>query len=104
MYLFGAVGIGIQFPRSAMDQFDAGQPWSVIANDPIDGGHYVPLIAKRDQPGLRQLGPHPADDVDFYQKYCDEAWAIISPEMLKADKSPENFDLAQLQADLAALQ
>ena len=39
----------------------------------------------------------------FYAKYCDEAWAILSPEMLKAGKSLEGFDLAQLQADLTAL-
>src|SRR5947209_12015282 len=27
MWLFGAVGIGIEFPASAMDQFNAGKPW-----------------------------------------------------------------------------
>jgi hypothetical protein len=39
----------------------------------------------------------------FYKTYCDEAWAILSPEMLKAGKSLEGFDLASLQADLKAL-
>jgi hypothetical protein len=33
----------------------------------------------------------------------DEAWAILSPEMLTAGKSLEGFDLAQLQADLKLL-
>jgi hypothetical protein len=32
----------------------------------------------------------------FYKTYCDEAWAILSPEMLKTGKSLEGFDLAQL--------
>jgi hypothetical protein len=41
--------------------------------------------------------------VQFYAKYCDEAWAILSPEMLDAGKSPEGFDLIQLQSDLNAL-
>ena len=39
----------------------------------------------------------------FYATYCDEAWVILSTEMLAAGKSPEGFDLKQLQADLKAL-
>jgi hypothetical protein len=39
----------------------------------------------------------------FYKKYCDEAWAILSPEMLRAGKSLEGFDLKQLQDHLKAL-
>jgi hypothetical protein len=43
-YLFGAVGFGFQFPASAMTQFNAGQPWSVVPGSPIEGGHYVPCL------------------------------------------------------------
>ena len=39
----------------------------------------------------------------FNQTSYDEAWAILSPEMLKAGKSLEGFNLAQLQANLKAL-
>lgn len=39
----------------------------------------------------------------FYKNYCDEAYAILSPEMLIEGKSLEGFDLAQLQADLKLL-
>jgi hypothetical protein len=35
--------------------------------------------------------------------HSGEAWAILSPEMLQADKSPEGFNLTQLQSDLKAL-
>jgi hypothetical protein len=30
MYLFQTVGIGIEFPGSAMEQFNEGKPWSVV--------------------------------------------------------------------------
>jgi hypothetical protein len=39
LWLFEAVGIGINFPNSAMDQFNAGQIWSVVPGATIDGGH-----------------------------------------------------------------
>ena len=39
--------------------------------------------------------------VAFYEAYCDEAWAYISAEDLQNGKSPEGFDLQELQTDLA---
>ncbi len=47
LYLFGVVGIGFRFPDSAMDQFAAGKPWSVVPGPPPTDGHYVPLVAYR---------------------------------------------------------
>ena len=104
LYLFGVVGIGIRFPGSAMDQFDAGKPWAVVAAAQIEGGHYIPLVARR-PPYLECVtwGSIQAMTDQFYATYCDEAWVILSSEMLAAGKSPEGFDLKQLQADLKAL-
>lgn len=101
LYLFGVVGIGIQFPDSAMDQFDAGKPWSVVPGPKPTEGHYIPLVAYRG--GMLECvtwGRIQRMTTQFYKTYCDEAWALLSPEMLKAGKSPEGFDLAQLKADL----
>jgi len=40
----------------------------------------------------------------FWQAYCDEAYALLSPDWLKAnDVAASGFDLAQLNADLNAL-
>ena len=103
LFLFGSVGIGIQFPDSAMDQFGSGKPWSVVHGAKIEGGHYVPLVAERGNLVCVTWGRIQQLTLQFYMRYCDEAWAILSPEMLNADKSPEGFDLAQLQADLNAL-
>ncbi|HJZ73307.1 MAG TPA: hypothetical protein VKE51_16300 [Vicinamibacterales bacterium] len=103
LYLFGIVGIGIEFPESAMDQFDQGKPWSVVAGAKIAGGHYIPLVAYRQMLECVTWGRIQKVTSSFYSKYCDEAWAILSPEMLASGKSPEGFDLAQLQSDLNAL-
>ncbi len=86
LWLFEAVGIGINFPNSAMDQFNAGKMWSVVAGATIEGGHYVPLVG------------HPVQNVwtcvtwakrqtmtpQFLTTYCDEAWAYIDPERYNA--------------------
>lgn len=103
MWLFGAVGIGIEFPTSAMDQLDAGKIWSVVSGAHLDGGHYIPLVAVRSHLECVTWGQIQPMTNSFFSKYCDEAFAILSPEMLVSGKSLEGFDLAQLQADLTAL-
>jgi hypothetical protein len=104
-YLFGAVGIGIQFPDSAMDQFNAGKPWSVVAGSQVEGGHYVPVVGRPSGTYFDCVTWARVQKMThgFITKYCDEAWAIISTEALAGGKSLEGFDLAQLKADLAAL-
>lgn len=103
-YLFGQVGLGIQFPETAMDQFNEGKPWSVVKGAQIEGGHYIPAVAHRDgRINIVTWGKTQPMTLGFYRTYCDEAWAIISPEYLTSDKTPEGFDMAQLNADLAAL-
>ncbi|HWE04643.1 MAG TPA: hypothetical protein VG326_19715 [Tepidisphaeraceae bacterium] len=103
-YLFGAVGIGINFPSSAMDQFNAGKPWDVVKGAKIDGGHYIPLVGRRNGNLLivtwgkvQEMTPA------FFTKYNDESIVYLTDEDLKAGKTPEGFDVAQLNADLAAL-
>jgi hypothetical protein len=103
LYLFGIVGIGLKFPGSAMDQFNARKPWSVVPGPPPTEGHYVPLVAYRTMLEVVSWGRIQQMTTTFYKTYADEAWVILSPEMLKKGKSLEGFNLAQLQADLTAL-
>lgn len=107
MYLFGAVGVGIQFPQSAMDQFNAGEPWLVVPGSPIIGGHYIPAVRRlRHESWWRTriltwgAWVHASDA--FIETYCDEAIAYISLESLTDGKSIEGFDKEHLLADLAA--
>lgn len=102
MYLFGAVGIGIEFPASAMDQFNSGKVWSV-RRSVIEGGHYVPMVAKRSHVECVTWGRVQPMTLGFYEKYCDEALAYVSAEALVNNRSPEGFDSDTLLADLQAL-
>jgi hypothetical protein len=107
MYLFGAIGIGLKFPDSAMTQFQAGKPWDVVPGPAPKEGHYVPGVG-RDAKGniivvtwgkLQLMTPR------FFKKYNDEVVAYISEEMLvpPTEVSLEGLNLAQLTADLGKL-
>jgi hypothetical protein len=104
LYMFETVGIGIQFPGSAMDQFNVGEPWDVPVSA-FEGGHYIPVVARPDENmaevitwGAKQLMTRA-----FYEACCDEAWCFVSEEDLTSGKTLEGFDLADLAADLDSL-
>ena len=67
-----------------MDQFNAGQVWSVVAgmmND-IVGGHDVPIVG---HPGggywtCITWGQRQVMTYAFLQATCDEMWTYIDPE------------------------
>jgi hypothetical protein len=103
LYIFQAVGIGIEFPGSAMEQFNEGKPWSVVEGAQIEGGHYVCCVAKRANLDIVTWGALQQMTVPFFEKYCDEVWAYISTEDLQKEENPDGFDLAQLKKDLAQL-
>jgi hypothetical protein len=104
-YLLETVGIGIQFPQSAMTQFDQGQPWKIVSGSPVEGGHYIPVVGYRS--GMLEVitwGKLQRMTISFYQRYCDEAWGYVSQDMLQGTTtSPRGFDMATLQNDLAQL-
>jgi hypothetical protein len=107
LYLFEAVGIGINFPESAMDQFNSGQTWSVVPGAQIEGGHYIPLVG------------HPSTNVwtcvswgrrqtmtqAFLTKYVDEMWAYVDPERYNAvtGETPQNWKDADLEKFITLL-
>lgn len=104
VYLFSGVGIGIQFPSSAMSQFNAGKAWTVVSKSPIEGGHYIPAIGYDSRYiYVVTWGQVQKMTWGFYKKYADEALAYLSPEFLTNGKSLEGFNLVQLQADLNKL-
>jgi hypothetical protein len=104
LFLFQAVGIGFVFPESAMTQFNEGKPWDVVPGAKIQGGHYVCAVARRMNIDVVTWGALQQMTEHFFTTYCDEAWAYVSPEDLRDGHDPEGFDLAQLKADLAALE
>jgi hypothetical protein len=104
IYLFSNVGVGFQFPASAMTQFNNGKAWTIVSKSPIDGGHYVPAVGY-DSRYLYVItwGKVQKMSWGFFKKYCDEAVVYLSSEMLTNGKSLEGFDAVQLQADLSQL-
>jgi len=105
MYLFGAVGIGIKFPDSAMTQFNQGKPWSVVPGPAPTEGHYIPGLG-RDNNGnfvIVTWGKLQTMTPGFYTKYCDEVIAYISQEALSNGETRNGLKIEQLQTDLKAL-
>jgi hypothetical protein len=105
-FLFGAIGIGLELPDSAMKQFSASLPWEISAGARTIGGHYVPLIGRNSLGYFLVItwGRLHAVAPTFLQQYMDEGLAYVSPESLGPDgKSLEGFDVEALNADLNAL-
>lgn len=75
VFLFGQLFVGIQFPGSAMDQFNAGQDWDVVKGATVEGGHCV-LVVGYDETGLWLVtwGKLIRMTWAFWAKYGDEGW------------------------------
>jgi hypothetical protein len=106
MMLFESVGIGIEFPASAMTQFNARKPWSVTSS-PIEGGHYIPLVG---HPTTNKWicvtwGRAQVMTPQFVAKYADEAWAWVSLDRYNAvtGETAEGYKDVELERYLEAL-
>jgi hypothetical protein len=86
LYLGENVGIGINFPESAMDQFNNNAIWSVVAGAQNDGGHYIPLMGYDGSSTWTCITWGKAQQMtqQFLTTYCDEAYAYISTERYNA--------------------
>jgi hypothetical protein len=69
------VGIGLSLPDSALPMFEEGRRWDVVSGpdsypDPFNG-HYVYC------PAYAEDGPKHPMTWAFFERYCDEAYAMI---------------------------
>src|ERR1700739_957003 len=108
IYFFGGVYIGFSVPQSALDQFDAGQPWTPVQNDGgIVGGHAVFVQGYYDDGlVLDTWGKSQMMSWAFWSdpRYVDESHALLSADWFNARGfDPSGLDLATLQADLTAV-
>jgi len=102
--LFGGVYIGLSLPLTAQTQ----EVWDVVphggarARKGSWGGHCV-FVPSYDQKGFTCItwGQPKTITLAFWKKYCDEAHTLLGQDWLTAKGSPDGFDQAQLQADLA---
>lgn len=104
--LFGTVYIGMTFPDSAMDQFNAGEVWDVVKGARNEGGHCVIVGAYGDGKfGLVTWGAEAEMTEAFWKKYVDEAWVVLDTDGLaKAGAyfagAPSFYDLGEQFAAL----
>ncbi len=79
--LFGSVNVGLNFPDSAMDQFNAGEPWDVVKGARIEGGHCVMAGAYGGgRIGIVTWGAEAEMTEAFWKKYVDEAWVVLDED------------------------
>ena len=103
-WLFGGLYLGLQLPESAQRQ----KTWDWVgwltgpAAPGSWGGHAVDVV--RYGAGTLTVvtwGRLQELTWRFLDRYCDEAYCILSADFLDGDKAPNGFDLEALKADLA---
>ena len=103
-WLFGGLYLGVQMPLSAQRQ----QTWDWTGRLNGDaapgswGGHAVDVVRYSDG-SLTAVTWGRMQDLtwSFWDRYCDEAYCILSEDFLSGDRAPNGFDLGALKADLA---
>jgi hypothetical protein len=102
-WLFGGLYIGVQLPLSA--QGATSWEWGGSLSGPDApgswGGHSVDVVGY-DEKGVTVVtwGALKHASWDFWNRYCDEAYAILTKDYFDGSKTPDGFDLKTLQADL----
>ncbi len=103
-WLFGGLYIGVQLPLTARTQ----DVWDWTGS--LRGAGAAGLVGRargrrralrRGQTHGRHVGPPEGVTWSFWDRYCDEAYCIISDDFLERGQAPNGFDLAALEADLA---
>jgi hypothetical protein len=102
-WLFGGVYIGLQLPLAARDQevWDWTGSLAGDARPGSWGGHAVDVVAYRGT-GLTVVtwGALKRMTWSFWDRYCDEAYALLSQDFLDSGRAPNGFDLPALRQDL----
>ena len=106
----GNAYLGIQCPVSAQQQYaqqsQTGQlvPWTVVNGSTINGGHCIVAVGYTAE-GLLCVtwGTIVLVTWAFLTKYCDEAWALLTNEIVEHGADTFGLQTAKLAADLDAL-
>ena len=109
IWITGGAYLGVNLPETIQEQ---GMLWQVPAQGPTGtgapgslGGHAVCAVGYDARViYFASWGAVYQMTWDFYATYTEEAYSLISPDFMRADGlTPSGFDLATLQADMAAL-
>lgn len=83
---FNAVGLGINFPDSAMDQFNASEPWDVVPNAPTPTeGHAIALVGWDGTYWyIVTWGKIQKMTQAFFAKYVEEVWLSFTQDFVNS--------------------
>ncbi|HEV2591169.1 MAG TPA: hypothetical protein VGU02_04680, partial [Gaiellaceae bacterium] len=102
-FLFGGVYIGLALPLTAQQQdvWDWTGSLAGPAKPGSWGGHAVDVVGY-DAEALTVVtwGSVKRMTWAFWERYVDEAYALLSDDFLNAGRAPNGFDLAALKSDL----
>lgn len=105
IYLFGGCYIGLNVPNYVMDNPDPSIVWeNSLSNRDIAGGHCVFCIGYESNIiSFISWGSIYRMTEAFWRNFVDEAYGMISPDWIGTTGAPNGFNLAQLEADVAAI-
>ncbi len=102
-WLFGGLYIGLELPLSA--QYQDTWDWNgTLSGDDQPGswgGHAVDVV-RYAAAGLTVVTWGSLKELtwSFWDRYCDEAYCVLSRDFLDGGRAPNGFDLDALRADL----
>jgi hypothetical protein len=103
-WLFGGLYLGLQMPLRAQRQVTWDWPGALTGPDAPGswGGHAVDIVRYSDAT-LTAVTWGRLQDLtwSFLDRYCDEAYCLLSTDFLNGDRAPNGFDLEALKTDLA---
>lgn len=81
--MFGTIYLGIDFPNTAMDQFNREQPWDYVEGAKSEGGHAINAgyydVSDQMWKVVTWGRVQPMTQA-FFDHYVFEAWVVITPE------------------------
>ena len=101
---YGGAYLGIACPKSVMDQFSKGEPWTYVPHSPIEGGHCIVSVGY-DAGGIWCVswGELVYVTYPFFSHYLEEVWCVLGQELVEAKRDSLGIDIATLQADLESI-
>lgn len=105
MNMFGTIYLGINFPNTAMDQFNRDEPWDYVPGAYSEGGHAINASYYDVSDKLWKVvtwGKVQPMTQAFWDHYVEEAWVVITQEWFNAQgNSPTGLDTHALGEQFA---
>jgi hypothetical protein len=106
-YLFGSCGVGLRMTDAQQDQYDHNEPWDVVPDAAVDGGHYVPVIGRNSVGNYLAVtwGKIQAITPTFIEAACDEVVCQVSKDWLNVQQTitPRGLNLTDLINDMKSM-